>query len=229
MVLLLFTAVVTPVEVAFLPSELNALFFVNRFVDFCFIIDIVFNFFVAIPDPADGQLIFHHPTIIRSYLRGWFTIDVVSILPFDIGGIIFDSDAVSRLKFLRILRLLRLMKLLRILRAARIFKRLETLYTIDYSLLELFKFGVMTVVCSHWLACAFGLVEDLEESDYSWVRYTTFNSWTDSGRAVQVDPIKPTLKAPGTERLKLALMDCFQNLLSSSTCAATQRAVAAGG
>ena len=41
------------------------------------------------------------------------------------------------------------------------------------------------------------------------------------GRAVQVDPIKPTLKAPWTQRLKLKVTFCFQILVSNSTCAAT--------
>jgi hypothetical protein len=44
------------------------------------------------------------------------------------------------------------------------------------------------------------------------------------GEVVQVDPIKPTLKLPGTKRLKLKYeMDCFQVLLSNSACAATTR------
>jgi hypothetical protein len=33
------------------------------------------------------------------------------------------------------------------------------------------------------------------------------------GRAVQFDPIKPTLKAPGTKRLKLDMVNCFQLFL----------------
>jgi len=37
------------------------------------------------------------------------------------------------------------------------------------------------------------------------------------GRAVQIDPIKPALKAPGSERLKLK----YEELDSNSTCAAT--------
>jgi hypothetical protein len=41
------------------------------------------------------------------------------------------------------------------------------------------------------------------------------------GRAVQVDPIKPTLKAPGTKRLKLKCDELLQKLLSVSTCTAT--------
>jgi len=48
---------------------------------------------------------------------------------------------------------------------------------------------------------------------------------------VQVDPIKPTLKAPVTKRLKLEsnwnMMDGFQALLSISTRTATPRSGAA--
>jgi hypothetical protein len=43
------------------------------------------------------------------------------------------------------------------------------------------------------------------------------------GREVQLDPIKPTLKAPGTKRLKLKCDRLLQNLLSISTYAATAR------
>ena len=49
------------------------------------------------------------------------------------------------------------------------------------------------------------------------------------GRAVQVDPVKPTLKAPGSKSLKQNMIDCFQNLLSSSTCAASTRRLPSGG
>jgi len=44
------------------------------------------------------------------------------------------------------------------------------------------------------------------------------------GKAVQVDPVKPTLKAPGTKGLKLfAMVNLLQSLLSVLTCAATPR------
>jgi hypothetical protein len=41
------------------------------------------------------------------------------------------------------------------------------------------------------------------------------------GRAVQADPLKPTLKVPRTKPLKLVLINCFQLVLSKPTCAAT--------
>jgi len=48
------------------------------------------------------------------------------------------------------------------------------------------------------------------------------------GRTVQVDPIKPTMKAPGTKHLKLKGDKRFQTLLSNSTCAATSRGSGTG-
>jgi voltage-gated potassium channel Kch len=190
LLLLLFTAVVTPVEVAFLTTALfNVLFWVNRSVDALFVCDIILNFFVAIVDPEDGQLIFHHPTVIKEYLRGWFTIDVVSVMPFDLVSLMFENESVGKLKILRVLRLLRLMKLLRILRAGRIFQRLETQYQIDYSKLELVKFAILAMITSHWMACTWGIVADLEDAEYNWMFYTPFNSYLVSGELSEgMDP-----------------------------------------
>ena len=190
LILLLFTAVVTPVEVAFLETRLwSILFWVNRSVDALFVFDIFLNFFVAIVDPLDGQLVFHHPTIIKKYLKGWFIIDVISVMPFDLLSFIFENGEVGKLKILRVLRLLRLMKLLRILRAGRIFQRLETQYQIDYSRLELAKFVLLALLTSHWMACAFGIVADLEDSDYNWMYYTAFNKYTENGLLTEgMDP-----------------------------------------
>ena len=43
-VALIFTALITPYELAFLEPELNALFVVNRLIDLTFVIDMVFQF-----------------------------------------------------------------------------------------------------------------------------------------------------------------------------------------
>ena len=190
LLLLLFTALVTPVEVAFLTTVLfNVLFWINRSVDALFVLDIILNFFVAIIDPDDGQLIYHHPTIIKEYLRGWFFIDVISVMPFDLVSLMFENESVGKLKILRVLRLLRLMKLLRILRAGRIFQRLETQYQIDYSKLELGKFAILAMITSHWMACAWGIVADLEDVEYNWMFYTPFNSYLVSGElSMGMDP-----------------------------------------
>ena len=82
LVLLVYTALLTPFEVAFLTTELNSLFVVNRLVDLCFVCDMCLNFFTQYRS-EDGIWVADFWLIRRHYLKGWFTIDLVSILPFD--------------------------------------------------------------------------------------------------------------------------------------------------
>eukprot|EP00854_Cymbomonas_tetramitiformis_P025919 gene25919-31727_t len=96
---MVYTAVVTPYEVAFLSVRLNMLFVVNRIVDFCFFVDIVFNFNMQyIISGTSAGRITDRKRIIRQYLTGWFFLDALSVLPFDATGLIIGSQAVSQLK-----------------------------------------------------------------------------------------------------------------------------------
>jgi hypothetical protein len=57
-VLLMYTATVTPFEVSFLGNGMGTLFYLNRYVDLAFIIDICLNFFLPIqvnipPSPSN--------------------------------------------------------------------------------------------------------------------------------------------------------------------------------
>ena len=174
MALLCYTAIVTPMEVGFYTPSFNALFYINQVVTACFITDLVLNFFVATPHHGTGHLIYNQAYVAKSYLKKWFIIDFLSAIPFDALYLGVGSSALAQLSILRTLRLLRLVKLVRILRVNRIYKRLELVYTIDYSLLELMKFGLTAIMFAHWLACGFGLVEDLEGTKYSWTRSTEF-------------------------------------------------------
>ena len=124
-VLLLFTAVVTPYETAFLETKFNFLFVLNRVVDLLFLTDLFINFFLSYPDPETQQDVVSHKRIAKHYLTGWFVIDFVSILPCDSIGLVMDSSDISQLKIMRVLRLLRLFKLMRIFKSSRIFKRWE--------------------------------------------------------------------------------------------------------
>ena len=138
--LLVFTALVSPYEVAFLKAPTSAsdgLFILNRVIDVFFFADMVLQFFLmyeehivsnndeALGGKGGGS---HSHTITRwvkdrrkitvNYLRGWFAIDVGSILPgiFDILPLINPDecpDRGSNVKVLRVIRVLRLIKLVR--------------------------------------------------------------------------------------------------------------------
>ena len=118
LVALVFTAIVTPVEVAFCETALNALFVINRGVDLVFVADMVVNFYLAYSDER-GMLVQSVPLIARRYLRSWFAIDLFSILPFDVLALTLNSPKLQKLKAIRLIRLLRLLKLVRVLKASQ--------------------------------------------------------------------------------------------------------------
>jgi len=167
-ILLIYTSLVTPFEVALLETSFNALFFVNRIVDMLFVFDMFKNFVTAYREDGTGMWVVDNYSISRSYLRAWFGIDLASILPIDSAGLVMGSDT-SKFKALRIVRLLRLMKLLRIIRAARILKRWEAKVGISFGTIALAKFGIITLVVAHWIACFYRLVPDLEGVDDNWL------------------------------------------------------------
>ena len=107
LLLVLYTAVLTPYSAAFflrigddpqensttqnttaapeerLPYEKQAfhLFVIDLVVDFMFIVDILTNFLTTYV--ADGEVITDRRKIAKHYLRGWFFIDALAAVPFD--------------------------------------------------------------------------------------------------------------------------------------------------
>ena len=170
MVLLLFTATVTPFEIAFIkPDPSSLLFFINRIVDGCFIFDMIFNFMLAYESEDDGLWVINHNMIANRYLKGWFVVDVLSCIPYSIISMAVEdaiggdaADAVGQLKVLRVIRLLRLAKLLRVVRASRMLKRWETKLALSYAVMSLIKFALLVTTLAHWIACALRIVPQLE-------------------------------------------------------------------
>ena len=112
------------------------------------------------------MLVRNFKAIRKNYLRGWFTIDLLSIIPFDFMSAFTDGNAVKNLKIIRVIRLLRLLKLARIFKASRIFKRLESRINIPFSVIGLIKFAVLLLICGHWMACTWCMVGGGQEEGY---------------------------------------------------------------
>ena len=165
-VALIFTALVTPVEVAFLQApSLDArwsdnLFLSNRAIDVVFIIDMLLQFRIAYSsssDSMDGKhWVMDGWSIARNYgCSYWFALDLfsVSTSAFDLLG----DEGASELKALRAVRTLRLVKLVKLARGSRIFKRWEMHFSINYSYLTLTSICVGILLSCHWVACIWGL------------------------------------------------------------------------
>ena len=159
---LAYTAFVTPFEVGLgLPTAPNLLFALNQLVNLVFIVDIGVNFVLPVPDAKTGELIRSHRELARRYLRTWFTLDLVSVLPLDVvvaaAPSIIDSENSSMLRSIKLLRVLRLFKLVRVLRASRIMKRWESRISLYTSTRSILNAWVGFTVCLHWMACAWAM------------------------------------------------------------------------
>ena len=101
-----------------------ALDIVNNTIDLLFFIDILVIFFSAFYDDEQFRMVEDYSEIAINYLTGWFLIDTVSILPFDlilnsganpVDGTTQVNGLVRFMKIGRLYKLLKLTKLMRIL------------------------------------------------------------------------------------------------------------------
>ena len=74
-----------PFQTAFNPPVMDSVGFLvfNSCIDFCFFLDIVITFRTTYYDPNSGDEVFDKKTIATKYLKGRFTIDLLSTIPFD--------------------------------------------------------------------------------------------------------------------------------------------------
>lgn len=165
---LLFTCIVTPFEVAFLTPVINALFIINRFIDFIFLADMGLTMMTPVLDERTGVWISTNQGIFREYVRFWFWIDLLSVIPFDAISVAAEG-ADENLQGIRLLRLLRLIKLARIVRASRVIKRREAEMEIKYSTMSFIKFSVIILFLTHWIACLMGLLPQLDGQSYDFL------------------------------------------------------------
>ncbi|OQR83157.1 voltage-gated ion channel superfamily [Achlya hypogyna] len=166
LLLLFYTAIMVPYEIAFVTgNEVDALFVIDFIVDILFGLDIVFNFFTPVVDKTTNAIVDEFPLIAKQYLRGWFTIDLASIFPFEMFSS-NDADSTAppsnSLVILRILRVLRIMKLMRVFRANRIVARWQARLDFPIALSKLFAFAMGVLVLAHWFACLWGCTPQFE-------------------------------------------------------------------
>jgi|MDSY01.1.fsa_nt_gb hypothetical protein len=130
MPLLLYLLVVMPFRLCFMneAKQFSSIYWFEFIIDMIFIVDICLNFrtgyFVG---TAEDDLVEFDPYLVaRNYLRGWFTLDVVSGIPFALLDLVFASSGnVKILKTAKSLRLLRFLKLGRLLKIEKILSNLD--------------------------------------------------------------------------------------------------------
>ena len=181
---LIFTALVTPWEVSFLPTPAIEFFTINRIVDAIFMLDVLLNFCLMYQEGsrAEGRRwVFDPKKIACRYIKGWFTIDVLSIAAsaFDVQAFVlakrsseqaaFSAEEAQNLYLLRIVRVLRLVKLLRLVRGSRLLKRWQTRISISSSSLQTIQLLVLLLITTHWFSCILALQTAFSDTLDTWL------------------------------------------------------------
>ena len=162
-------------RIAFDVSEsLDGLFWVDRVVDVLFIVDLIFNFRTGTVNDA-GAVVLDPAKIVWAYLKGWFVVDLVSAIPYEIFFIIaapaaYSSDispelrAPSLLRVGQVIRIFKAVKMLRLLRLNQVFTRWERAFVVKHAFATLTRFFVAILFSAHWAACIFFFVGSLERA-----------------------------------------------------------------
>ena len=90
----------------------NPIFYV---IEALFLIFIILQFFQTYQDPSTLLIITDYKSIALRYIKGWFFIDLLSIIPFEL----FMHSSYDNLKYLKMIRLLRLPKFIQTLDVKR--------------------------------------------------------------------------------------------------------------
>ncbi|KAF5405863.1 Potassium voltage gated channel subfamily H [Paragonimus heterotremus] len=182
-----YIAIMVPYNAAFsLDTDGKDLLICDIIVELVFIVDIVINFATTFVSKS-GQIVYHTREIAVHYLKGWFFLDLIAAVPFDMILAVHNRE----INGLRggVGNWIHLLKLARLLRLARLFQKIER-YS-QYSTVILGLLMCMFFLIAHWFACGWywlGRVEldTTHTHEYSWLyelsrrmRMTTMFNETD--------------------------------------------------
>ncbi|KAK8764725.1 hypothetical protein V5799_032659, partial [Amblyomma americanum] len=133
-------------------------------VEAMFIIDIGLNFRTTFVNKK-GEVVAKPKSVALNYLRGWFIVDLLAALPFDLlnAAGLYSRDNQMYLHLLKLTRLLRL---------ARLLQKMDR-YS-QYSVVVLTLLMLMFTLVSHWLACIWFVIavqemESFPNNNISWL------------------------------------------------------------
>uniref|UniRef100_A0A3P9ALA8 Voltage-gated inwardly rectifying potassium channel KCNH2 n=1 Tax=Esox lucius TaxID=8010 RepID=A0A3P9ALA8_ESOLU len=163
LLLVIYTAILTPYSAAFLLngdedlamvncSYCSPLNVVDLIVDIMFIVDIVINFRTTYVN-ANDEVVSAPLRIAVHYFKGWFLIDMVAAIPFDL--LIYRNGEETT-------TLIGLLKTARLLRLVRVARKLDR-YS-EYGAAVLFLLMCTFALIAHWLACIWYAIGNMDDS-----------------------------------------------------------------
>lgn len=151
-------------------------------IDVSFLLDIIVTFNTAFYD-EDNDLIDDRHTIASSYLFGWFFIDLVAIIPFEVLLKSVDDNQGNKEKndlnpliriarFGKLYKLVKLIRLVRMLKIMKVFKnknhivkKINKLLELDQGCERLFFIFLVILMINHISACLWIILATMETDD----------------------------------------------------------------
>lgn len=173
-IVLIFVAFTLPVRIAFYETDSTLWKCINLTIDSTFGIDVILTFFTALPDPENNDFITDKGKIARLYLKGWFPIDVISIIPLDkifekISASLAQLGKFGRFaRFTRLIRLFRIVRMAKLLRICRDRKKLERAGSgtqMNPNIKRLLVFLVAMLLVNHTMACLWVMAARFEDEN----------------------------------------------------------------
>ncbi|XP_076833221.1 potassium voltage-gated channel subfamily H member 2a [Brachyhypopomus gauderio] len=211
LLLVIYTAIFTPYSASFLLSDeeeaarqrcgytCSPLNVVDLIVDIMFVVDIVINFRTTYVNTND-EVVSQPSRIAVHYFKGWFFIDLVAAIPFDL--LIYRSGEETT-------TLIGLLKTARLLRLVRVARKLDR-YS-EYGAAVLFLLMCTFALIAHWLACIWYAIGNVERSGSSRI------GWLDSLGEQLGKPYNETIPSSGPsikDKYVTALYFTFSSLTS---------------
>ncbi|GAX72669.1 hypothetical protein CEUSTIGMA_g125.t1 [Chlamydomonas eustigma] len=160
-------------------QDWNPFWTIEFTVDMIFIVDVYLNFRTAYLD-GQGTLITDRRWIAKHYLRTWFIVDFLSVIPWDL----ITSGTAGFLGLLKLLRILRigqvfmLLRSVRILRLARVPRLMQSIQIyVDRGMLQVAVFIISVTLLAHLSACIFYYMAN--------IHYLVHGTWEDTWVAAQ--------------------------------------------
>ncbi|KAK3436658.1 hypothetical protein EUGRSUZ_C01286 [Eucalyptus grandis] len=185
-VLVAYTAWVSPFEFGFLRDPAIALSIIDNIVNAFFAIDIILTFFVAYLDKTTYLLVDNPKKIAWKYTTTWFAFDLISTIPSELARKIFPSNFNSY-------GLFNMLRLWRLRRVSALFSRLEKDRNYNYFWVRCAKLICVTLFAVHCAGCFYyllaaryrdpkrtwigAIMENFLEQSL-WIRYVTSIYWS---------------------------------------------------
>ncbi|KAI6214932.1 hypothetical protein M3Y94_00326100 [Aphelenchoides besseyi] len=177
LLLVIYTAIFTPYVAVFLLREsqensrrarfTEPLEIIDLIVDIMFIVDIIINFRTTYVNDND-EVVSDPGKIARHYFTGWFIIDMIAAVPFDLLLANTNEEANTT-------TLIGLLKAARLLRLVRVARKLDR-YS-EYGAAVLLLLMATFALIAHWLACIWYAIgsHELPHKEITWLHQLAKN------------------------------------------------------